>query len=193
MNFEEYKNNKIEKLNNYTEEQFLKEHSVEIQEYIEQELADDFYMMTEEMYGKIFEISDCYDYYNDYFISEFKDDDVDSAVYNKLYKFYDAVKDACGKFGIISDILEDKLDKAMENITEVYENDHYYNDVCTCSFSRSYNAFEDSEEDFAVFNEVVDTINDYTSEYSKGQYIEDLYRDRYKELLEDGTLFELFE
>ena len=142
-----------------------------INNYIYEKLSEDFDEMCFEMYDDIFKIMPCHNYYYDYYIDKIYWE----THYNLINDFYYRVKDAIRDYGILSDALEKKLDKAFE----LFYN--YYNDVL--------GDITDEEMDFVIdtFNEAVDEINEDVSSYSKGQYIEDCYKDELNYLLsEDG-------
>lgn len=146
-----------------------------INDYIYERLNEDFYNVCEEIYGNIFKIMPCYDCYDDYYISKIYWD----THCNLMNDFYYAVKDAMRDYGILSDALEEKFDKAHE----LFYN--YYND---------FNAdITDEEVDFVIdtFNEIVDGINEDVSSYSRGQYIDDLYKDELNYLLSEDGFYEI--
>lgn len=140
-----------------------------INDYIYERLSEDFDDCCLEIYGDIFKVMPCYDCYNDYYIDQICWD----THYNYINDFYYALKDAIKDYGILSDTLEKKLDKAHELFYD------YYNDLDK--------DITDEEVDFIIdtFNEAVNEINEDTSSYSKGQYIDDLYKDELNRLLNE--------
>ena len=186
--FEEIKQSKIEQLNNEyqakinyleheSQEEYLTRNARKIEDYITEGLADDFYAISDDIYGDIFKAMPCHDCYNDFYIDHIRFD----THYRLIDNFYNLVKHACSSFGILSDVLEDKLDKAYDVWYEAYHLDKI--DINS----------EEFDEALDVFNEVVDEINSANSEYQKGEYISDAYQDRYNELINSGEIFELFE
>lgn len=140
-----------------------------INNYIYEKLSEDFDECCLEMYGDIFKIMPCHYHYENYYLDEIC---LDTHL-NLINDFYYAVKDAIRDYGILNDALEKELDKAHE----LFYNYYNYTD----------SDVSDEEVDFVIdtFNEAVDEINEDVSSYSRGQYIDDLYKDELNRLLNE--------